>query len=281
MKILMISNIDSDDKLEDLWLARAFQKEGHKVAIVDKNYDENLEALFDIFLLRNTWDTDATEEIIKKRSDFRKRVINKNLPRINFDGKYDGTDKEYLVKLYKSGYPVIPTINKLKDLELFKEYNKFMLKLKNSYDGIGQIIVDRQELEKKFNDSYIIQPYMKFQSEVQFYYIKDKFEYALEFSPSKVPIYPEAKQYLPNKIELELSNKFSSLNGDYYGIQRIDFIKLFDGTLLLTEIEDIAPYLDLDCVDQVLKDKFINDYKNMVYEYMEKFMKGKVSNEYK
>lgn len=276
MKILMISNIDSDDKLEDLWLARAFKKDGHKVAIVDKNYDENLESLFDIFLLRNTWDTNANEETIKKKSGFRKRVINKNLPRINFDGKYDGTDKEYLVKLYKSGYPVIPTIDKLKDLELLNEYNKFMLKLKDSYDGIGQMIVDRQELEKKFTYSYIIQPYMKFQSEVQFYYVKDKFEYALEFIPSKVPIYPEAKKYLPSKIELELSNKFSSLNGEYYGIQRIDFIKLFDGTLLLTEIEDIAPYLDLDCVDQVVKDKFIIDYKNMVYEYMKKFMKGKV-----
>lgn len=276
MKILMISNIDSDDKLEDLWLARAFQKEGHKVAIVDKNYDENLESLFDIFLLRNTWDTNATEETIKKKSGYRKRVINKNLPRINFDGKYDGTDKEYLVKLFKSGYPVIPTIDKLKDLELLKEYNKFMLKLKDSYDGIGQMIVYRQELEKKFTDSYIIQPYMKFKSEVQFYYIKDKFEYALEFIPSKVPIYPKAKEYLPSKIELELSNKFSSLNGEYYGIQRIDFIKLFDGTLLLTEIEDISPYLDLDCVNQVVKDEFIIDYKNMVYEYMKKFKKSKI-----
>lgn len=58
------------------------------------------------------------------------------------------------------------------------------------------------------------------------------------------------------------------MNGDYYGIQRIDFIKLEDNTLLLTEIEDIAPYLDLDQVDMETRKKFITDYKNMVYEYM-------------
>ena len=55
MNILMISNIDSDEKLEDIWLARAFKEDGHNVAIVDKNYDEKLESIFDIFLERNTW----------------------------------------------------------------------------------------------------------------------------------------------------------------------------------------------------------------------------------
>lgn len=268
MNVLMISNIDADEKLEDIWLARAFQKDGHKIAIVDKNYDEQLESLYDVFLLRNTWNTDATIETIKDKSDFRRRVINKNLPRINFDGKYDGSSKEYLVHLYKDGYPVIPTIDNIEDILLLRKYNKFMLKLKDSYDGIGQMVVDKQELEQKYTDSYIIQPFIKFKSEVQFYYIKDKFEYALEFVPSKIPIYPEAIKYIPNENEIELVNEFSKLNGNYYGIQRIDFIKLNNGNLLLTEIEDIAPYLDLDCVDEVTKDRFILDYKNMVYEYM-------------
>lgn len=269
MNVLMISNIDADEKLEDIWLARAFQKDGHSVAIVDKNYDEKLESLFDIFLLRNTWQTSATLEMVNRESNFRKRIINKNLPRINFDGEYDGKNKEYLVKLYKDGYPTIPTIDCIEDLSLLGEYNEFMLKLKVSYDGIGQMVVDKQELEQKFTDSYIIQPYMKFQSEVQFYYIKNKLEYTLEFIPSKVPTYPEAIKYIPDEDEIKLADEFSKLNGNYYGIQRIDFIKLNDGTLLLTEIEDIAPYLDLDCVDEVTKGRFICDYRDMVYEYME------------
>ena len=71
-----------------------------------------------------------------------------------------------------------------------------------------------------------------------------------------------------------MANQFAKLNGDYYGIQRIDFIKQSDGNLLLTEIEDIAPYLDLDCVDEKTKNQFILDYKNMVYDYMENINKN-------
>ena len=274
MNILMISNIDADEKLEDIWLARAFQKDGHKVAIVDKNYDEQLESLFDVFLLRNTWDTDVTIETIKEKSNFRRRVINKSLPCINFDGKCDGNSKEYLVHLYKNGYPVIPTVDNMEDLQMIDKCDKFLLKLKDGYDGIGQMVVDKQELKKKYTNSYIIQPFLKFKSEVQFYYIKDKLEYALEFVPGKIPIYPEAIKYIPNENEIELANEFSKLNGNYYGIQRIDFIKLNNENLLLTEIEDISPYLDLDCVDEETRNRFILDYKNMVYEYMENINKS-------
>lgn len=270
MNILMITNIDSDEKLEDMWLARSFQEDGHNVAIVDKNYDEKLENIFDIFLERNTWNSNATIKTVSERYNFRERIIKKNLPRINFDGKYDGSDKSYLVKLFKEKCAVIPSIDRLEDLYLLDNPNQYMLKLKDSYDGIGQIVVKKNELKSKFNNSYIIQPFMKFKSEVQFYYIKDKFEYALEFVPSKVPVYPNAINYEYNSKELELANRFASLNGDYYGIQRIDFIKLEDDTLLLTEIEDISPYLDLDQVDYKTRKKFMEDYKNMVYEYVRK-----------
>lgn len=268
MNILMISNLDSDTKLEDIWLARAFEEDGHKVAVVDKNYDERLEDIFDVFLRRNTWDSNATIENVGKSLDFKRRIIEKNLPRINFDGKYDGGGKEYLVELFKKGYPVIPSIDNLKNINLLNSPNKYMLKLKDSYDGIGQKRVTQEELEKEFTNSYIIQPVMKFKSEVQFYYVKDKLEYALEFIPSKVPIYPDAIEYKYSNNEAIIADKFAKLNGDYYGVQRIDFIKLEDDTLLLTEIEDIAPYLDLDCLDEQTRNKFIQDYKNMVYDYM-------------
>ena len=273
MNILMISNIDSDEKLEDIWLARAFKEDGHNVAIVDKNYDEKLESIFDIFLERNTWSSSATIKNVSEKNIFKERIIKKNLPRINFDGKYDGSDKSYLVKLFKNEYEVIPTIDNLDDLKLLDNPNKYMMKLKKSYDGIGQLVLKKEELELKFNNSYIIQPFMKFKSEVQFYYIKDKFEYALEFVPSKVPIYSNAIRYEYNSKELEIANKFASLNGEYYGIQRIDFIKLEDDSVLLTEIEDISPYLDLDQVDKETREKFITDYKIMVYEYMKTLRK--------
>lgn len=268
MNILMITNIDDDEKLEDIWLARAFQKDGHKVAIVDKNYDERLEDIFDIFILRNSWSSNATLKTIQNKNDFSKRIIQKNLSRINFDGSFDGKGKNYLVDLFKKGYQVIPSIKRLEDIEQLNNPDKYILKLEKSYDGIGQIVVDKKDLKQKFSDSYIIQPFMRFTSEVQFYYIKDKFEYALEFTPSKIPIYPKATKYMYTDKELEIANMFAKLNKNYYGIQRIDFIKLENGTLLLTEIEDIAPYLDLDCVEEEIKNNFIKDYKDMVYEYI-------------
>ena len=82
MNILMISNIDDDEKLEDIWLARAFQEDGHQVAIVDRNYDERLEKIFDVFLQRNTWSSNATLEKVQETKDFSKRIISKNLKRI-------------------------------------------------------------------------------------------------------------------------------------------------------------------------------------------------------
>lgn len=181
------------------------------------------------FLRRNTWISQITIENVRKKYEFSRRIISKNLLRINFDGQYDGNGKDYLVDLYKKGYQVIPSIDNLDELNLLNNPNKYILKLKNSYDGIGQLIVNEEELKQKFNYSYIIQPFIKFKSEVQFYYIKDKFEYALEFVPSKVPNYPDAKEYNYNNEEIKLANSFATLNKDYYGIQRIDFIKLEDG----------------------------------------------------
>lgn len=117
MNILMISNLDNDEKLEDIWLARAFQNDGHNVAIVDKNYDERLEEIFDIFLRRNTWNSEATLKEVEKNYNFRDRIIQKNLLRINFDGKFDSGGKEYLINLFKNKYEVIPTIDDLKEVD--------------------------------------------------------------------------------------------------------------------------------------------------------------------
>lgn len=77
MNILMISNIDGDEKLEDIWLARAFYEDGHKVVITDKNYDERLDSIFDVFLQRNTWESDATIESIIKENEFETRIVKK------------------------------------------------------------------------------------------------------------------------------------------------------------------------------------------------------------
>ena len=52
-----------------------------------------------------------------------------------------------------------------------------------------------------------------------------------------------------NEKEKQIAQEFADLNKQFIGIQRIDFIKLYNGKIKLLEIEDAAPYLDLDQLD--------------------------------
>ena len=74
----IIYYIDDDEKLEDIWLARAFKEDGHSVVIVDKSYDERLENIFDVFIKRNTWSSNATVDTVSEQYEFRKRIIKKD-----------------------------------------------------------------------------------------------------------------------------------------------------------------------------------------------------------
>lgn len=200
------------------------------------------------------------------------RLKNKNLCCINFDGKFDDRGKKYLCDLWEKNYPVIPSVNDISKFDKIPKKEYYILKLLDSYDGVGQLKLNEKEVKDKFNENYIIQPYMKFISEVQFYFVGTKFEYALEFKPSKIPIYPDAIPYSYNEEELEIAMSFAKLNKGFNGIQRIDFIKLENGKLLLLEIEDSSPYLDLDRVSMETRNRFIEDYKNMVYEYYKNYL---------
>ena len=67
-----------------------------------------------------------------------------------------------------------------------------------------------------------------------------------------------------------LAQSFANLNNDFVGIQRIDFLKDKNDELLLIEIEDASPYLDLDCLSESDLNNFLKKYKSMVYEYAKK-----------
>ncbi len=54
------------------------------------------------------------------------------------------------------------------------------------------------------------------------------------------------------------------------GIQRIDFLKTYNDELLLIEIEDSSPYLDLDMLDKKTLNRFLDNYYKMIMETLEK-----------
>lgn len=189
---------------------------------------------------------------------------------INFNGKFDAKGKSYLVDLYNRGYQVIPTVSNMTDINKLPKNDKYVLKPIDSYDGIGQMKLTLDELNKHFKEGYIIQPLINFKSEIQFYFINRKFIYALEFAPSKVPVYPDAKIYNYKQKELLLAQSFANLNDDLIGIQRINFLKTYNDELLLIEIEDSSPYLDLDMLDKKTLNRFFDNYYKMIMETLEK-----------
>lgn len=271
MKILMLSNFDDDDKVEDMWIARQFQKDGHIVTMVDVFYDEPLEEIHDIILRRDTWfdDEEKIEEYHEKWQKTKKRIIDKHIPRINFDGKFDQNGKSYLIELYKKGYSVIPSANTIEGIKTLPRADQYLLKPLDSYDGIGQIIGSREKMVELYTNECIVQPFLKFKSEVQFYFIKQDFYYAVEYTPSKLDEDAERKKYNYSKEELELAKSFAKLNDELNGVQRIDFLKLENEELKLVEIEDASLFLDLDIIDINTREKFIKQYTQMVYEYAE------------
>lgn len=275
MNILLLTNENNEEKQEDLWIAEAFKQDGNSVDIEWIDYDEKLDENYDVILKRNIWFSqdiplEELQEYEEKANCFSQRLKQKNKKLVNFNGKFDEQGKDYLVELFHKYDEVVPSIDKLEEIDLLPKVEKYLWKPKIGYDGIGQRKIEREDLRKIQLQDAILQPFLELESEVQFYFINRTLQYALEFKPSKIPVYPKAIWYQYSKQEAKIAQKFADLNEELIGIQRIDFLKLKNGELKLIEIEDASPYLDLDCLNKKDRNLFIKHYKEMVYQYNNK-----------
>lgn len=272
MKLLIVTDIDNPGLEEDCLIAKSFIKDGHQVTIARQDYDENLDDLYDAIIIRNIWHLDNSnyESLKQQMLSFKERLKRKNIPCINLISKYDDSGKLYLKELFNMGYSVIPTFTDIKDMSDYNSNDEFLLKPLDGYDGYGIKTMKKKDI--KDTNNYILQPKIKFEKEIEFYFLKNKFQFCLEFVPSKKPIYPVPSLYKYTEEELKIAKQFADLCEDeFFGVQRIDFLKSTDGKLLLLEIGDSAPYLNLIYLDKSDRTKFINEYKEMVYEYINKF----------
>jgi hypothetical protein len=244
--------------------------DGHDVLLVNKYYDKKYEDEYDIFIKRYSWIEDINDfSVGAEESDYETRILRKNLPRINFDGKFDNQGKHYLANLYNRGFEVVPTINDIDNLSMLEGYDRFLVKPVNGYASYGIMEADRSTIRDLWNEDYVIQPKIEFDSEVQFYFVGNKFEFAQIFVPKKLLSHENAVFYNPTKEEIELASKFARLNGDNFnGVQRIDFLKVKD-RLLLSELEDDSPYMAIEALNEQGRKQFIDDFKAMVYSYYE------------
>ena len=54
-KILILSNPNNYEYIEDKYIANAFKEDGHLVDLLWVDYDEKLDAKYDVIIRRNTW----------------------------------------------------------------------------------------------------------------------------------------------------------------------------------------------------------------------------------
>lgn len=268
--ILILSNSDSIYAKEDEFIAESFRNDGHNVLIKWIDYNEELDDKFDIILMRDIWV--ENEEDIPKYQKYnnllKDRLKNKPIKKVNFY-EVDSTGKMYLIDYYKKGLPVIPSTNNLKELEKMNIYDTFILKpIESCNSAFGQKIIDKSDFKKEFKNGLLIQPKIKFKSEVQCYFVANELMYTLEFIPSKYPNYPPPIVTQLTKKEQKLVYRFVAETNVKFGFQRLDFLRLENNELILLEIEATTPFMALMMLEENLRNKVVDKYKQNIYQYM-------------
>ena len=268
--ILILSNPNDIYAKEDEILADSFRKDGNNVVIKWLDYDESLDNTFDVVLKRDTWAVKEQDipQYEKYNNRLKQRLKNKPIKKVNFF-EVGCNGKKYLIDFYKKGLPVIPRFDNLRQAKELKNFEEYILKPLNSFgSAFGQKNVNKEDLEKEFKEGLMIQPKIKFKSEVQCYFVENELLYTFEFKPSKYPDYPEPTIIELTKEEKELVYKFVNETNIKVGFQRIDFLRLEDGRLLLLEIEANATFMDLVFLEEDLRNQVIEKYKQSVYKYL-------------
>lgn len=96
-----------------------------------------------------------------------------------------------------------------------------------------------------------------FKYEVSFYYLDDKFQYAL-YAPDKNKRW-ELIEYQASSEDLAFADKFIKWNNIQTGITRVDACRCQDDSLLLVELEDLNPFLSIELISKEKREKFISN----------------------
>ena len=242
---------------EDIYITDKL-KDSFDVVLCHPECAESFEDTTDLIVFRNTGSVIGYKDIYQAFVD---RVSKKGLKTYNtFTGKADMRGKGYLLNLTLEGYPVIPTADSVHSLGLLPEAERFVIKPKDGADSIGLEFITKEELKKRSipDGEYLIQPEIDFVYEASFYFINDKFEYAL-YAPDKSKRWV-LKEYTCNEADIAFATRFIEWNSVKKGIQRVDACRTKDGRLLLVELEDLNPYLSLLEVNEEARNRFMQDF---------------------
>lgn len=273
MRIGILTNFNNGCTDEDFIIAKSFAEDGHKVDLLDFPINFDFEKVYDLVILKNTWDLNEKtyknylqqlDKVISKLKQSKCKFVSSLDGKLNFE-KYG---KKYLVELYKSGYNVVPTISDIADIDKLPKVAKYIKKPFVAYDGFDMQVIDQDKLRDIKLDNEILQPKLDFISEVQLYFVNDKFQYALEYSPSKWPDYPTPHLFKPNKKYINQAAKVIELNGASCSFNRVDFLRLNKEDMVILEFADSSPNLSLPMLDNKTLKVFLQNFKDEIYNYV-------------
>ncbi|MER5403189.1 hypothetical protein [Streptomyces sp. NPDC002769] len=208
---------------------------------------------FDAVVIRNSG------PVLRYRAEydaFRQRALVDGVRVYNqLSGKGDMAGKQYLLDLTAAGFPVIPTVDRARDLHRLPDVDTYVVKPKLGADSIGLEFVSRDRLAELSYDDRLVQPRIDFRYEVSFYFVDRTFQYAL-YAPRPDRRW-ELEPYEATERDREFAQRFADWNDIAYGIQRVDACRAPDGGLLLVELEDLNPYLSLDVLSPAARDAFV------------------------
>lgn len=248
---------------EDIYITSRL-KDNYDVALCHPKCSEGFEKDADLIVFRNTGGVNGFKETYDL---FVQRVKVNRLNTFNsFNGKADMRGKQYLLELTRQNYPVIPTVDTIDDFSILPETDRYVIKPKDGADSIGLEFLTKAELESRqlTDGTMLIQPAVNLEYEVSFYFINDKFEYAL-YAPDKTKRW-ELKAYPYTGDDIAFAKRFIEWNTVKRGIQRVDACRTKDGRLLLVELEDLNPYLSLLEVDEPTRERFMQDFISAIDE---------------
>lgn len=273
MRIGILTNFNNGCTEEDFIIAKSFAEDGHKVDLLDFPINLDLQNVYDLLILKNAWDlNENTYKNYLTELDKMKAKLKQTQCKIvsSLDGKMDFEKygKKYLVDLFNAGYNVVPTIDNIIDIAKLPEAKIYIKKPYVSYDGFDMQEIKRNNLKNLNLNNEILQPKLDFISEVQLYFINDKFQYALEYTPSKWPNYPTPHSFLPSKKYINQAIEIININGASCSFNRVDFLKLNDNDMIILEFADSNPNLSLPMLDKKTLNMFLQNFKHEIYNYI-------------
>ncbi|WP_329263507.1 hypothetical protein OG223_48070 [Streptomyces sp. NBC_01478] len=208
---------------------------------------------FDAVVVRNSGPVLGYQ---KEYDAFRERALRTGTRVYNqLSGRADMAGKQYLLDLSAAGFPVIPTVDRVEDLDRLPRTDRYVVKPKLGADSIGLEIVTADRLPALADGSVLVQPCVDFSYEVSFYFVDHDFQYALYAPDTERRWHLEPYELAPG--DREFAQRFIDWNSIDHGIQRVDACRAPDGRLLLVELEDLNPYLSLDALDATRRDAFV------------------------